>query len=595
MYSSEFIPGKKPRENASYVPDIKIGTKIPDTAFHRKLRGDFKVFLWCVHQHLGLPEPTPLQYNIADFLQHGPKRSIIQAFRGVGKSHITVSFVIWCLLRDPDYKIMVVSASKALADDFSTFVQRLIWEMEGLEYLIPSPDQRQSKITFDVGPAIADKSPSVKSVGITGQITGSRADLIVADDIEVLNNAITQTARDRLSEQVKEFDAVLKPLPTSRIIFLGTPQTEDSLYTKLPERGYVVRIWPARVPGEKLIEMYGDALSPYVEALGLAEGQPTDPKRFDDTDLLEREASYGKAGFAMQFMLSTQLSDMERFPLKVRDLVVMSIDPETAPLRLQWLPMEDRQYRELPNVAMRGDHMFPPASVGDISSEYEMSLLAIDPSGRGADETGYAVVKMINGYLYVPAAGGLQGGYDKDTLTELCHIAKKHKVKQVVYESNFGDGMFGELLKPVMMGIHPCGIEEVRHNSQKEARIIDTLEPVIAAHKLVIDPKVIEEDYRTAQKYEQSVRQYKMLIYQMTRVTHERGCLRHDDRLDALAIGVNYYTERMARDEQRGIDKLKQDRLDDELKKFMRNAVSPTGRRRSSQKGGWINRYKSGL
>ena len=35
---------------------------------------------------LDLPSPTRAQYAIADYLQHGPKRLQIQAFRGVGKA-----------------------------------------------------------------------------------------------------------------------------------------------------------------------------------------------------------------------------------------------------------------------------------------------------------------------------------------------------------------------------------------------------------------------------------------------------------------------------------------------------------------------------
>jgi hypothetical protein len=547
---------------------------IPQTDWHKKVRRDFKVFLWTIHKHLGLPEPTPLQYDMADYLQFGPKRSVIQAFRGCGKSHITAGFVVWQLLRDPECKIMVVSASKDRADAFSTFTQRLIWEMNGLEYLRPNPDQRQSKISFDVKPATASQSPSVKSVGITGQLTGSRADLIVADDIEVLNNAFTQSARDKLSESVREFDAILKPLPTSRVVFLGTPQTEDSLYAKLPDRGYEVRVWPARMPNEKFREGYGSTLAPYIDTLPYETNQPTDPLRFDDADLIEREASYGKAGFALQFMLSTQLSDIERFPLKVRDLVVMPIDNESAPLRLQWGPLEDRAYKDLPNVAMRGDRMYPPMNVGDITAEYTGSVLAVDPSGRGKDETGYAVVKMINGYLYVPKAGGLPGGYDDETLVELSHIAKQYKVNAVIAESNFGDGMFTKLLQPVLQKIHPCKIEEVRHSQQKERRIIDTLEPVMMNHKLVVDPKVIEEDFRTAQKYEQTVRQSKMLVYQMTRITYERGCLRHDDRLDALSIGVSHFVEHMARDAEKGERMIREEALEKDLREFMESAGS---------------------
>ena len=80
-----------------------------------------------------------------------------------------------------------------------------------LAHLIPDDDQRQSKISFDVKPAAASHAPSVKSVGITGQLAGSRADIIIADDIEVPNNSMTQGQRDKLSEAVKEFDAILKP------------------------------------------------------------------------------------------------------------------------------------------------------------------------------------------------------------------------------------------------------------------------------------------------------------------------------------------------------------------------------------------------
>jgi hypothetical protein len=142
-----------------------------------------------------------------------------------------------------------VSASKTRSDDFSTFTQRLIAEMPILEHLRPRKGQRDSKIAFDVGPASAAHAPSVKSVGITGQLTGSRADYIIADDVESLNNSATQGMREKLGELVKEFEAIIKP--GGGITFLGTYQTEMSLYTVIPDRGYDTRIWPARYPVEK--------------------------------------------------------------------------------------------------------------------------------------------------------------------------------------------------------------------------------------------------------------------------------------------------------------------------------------------------------
>lgn len=551
-----------------------MSNEIPTGAYHDKLRKDFRTFLHLVHQHLGLPEPTPVQMDMAKYIAHGPKRSMVQAFRGVGKSHITSAYVVWRLLCNPEEKIMVVSASKDRSDQFSTFTQRLIAELPGLDYLKPTGDQRNSKIAFDVGPAQASHSPSVKSVGITGQMTGSRADLIIADDVEVLNNAATQQMRDKLGEVVKEFDAILKPLPESRILYLGTPQCEDSLYNKLPERGYEVMVWPARQPTTEDAVKYGDTLAPFIRKLGLAPGAPTDPKRFDDADLIEREASYGRAGFALQFMLNTQLSDAERYPLKVRDMVFMPCDVEQGPLRLAWGPSEDRVLNELPNVAMSGDKMYPPMNVGDIFADYTGCVMSIDPSGRGADETGYAVVKMLNSTLFVVAAGGLQGGYDEQTMVELAHIAKKHKVNQVITESNFGDGMFTKLLTPVFSKIHPVHIEEVRHSTQKERRIIDTLEPVIAKHRLVIDPAVVKTDWDTIQKYEQHVRLHKSLFYQMTRVTYDKGSLRHDDRLDALAMAVAYWVEQMGADQRAQEDAYAAEALERELSSYMDSVFS---------------------
>ena len=173
---------------------------------------DFRNFLFVVWEHLNLPEPTPVQYDIAQYLQDADeKRIVIEAFRGVGKSYITSAYACHQLLLNPEIKILVVSASKIRADDFSTFTMRLIAEMPLLQHLMPKGSQRQSKISFDVGPSKASHSPSVKSAGITGQLAGSRADLVIADDIEIPNNSMTQTMRDKISEAVKEFDAILKP------------------------------------------------------------------------------------------------------------------------------------------------------------------------------------------------------------------------------------------------------------------------------------------------------------------------------------------------------------------------------------------------
>lgn len=538
---------------------------------------DFRNFLFVVWKHLNLPNPTDLQYDIAEFMQHGPKRSVVMAFRGVGKSWICSAYVVHQLLLDPSKNFLVVSASKSRSDDFSTFTLRIINEIPCLQHLKPRDGQRFSKVAFDVAPAPPAHAPSVKSLGITSQLTGSRADVIVADDVEVPNNSQTQGMRDKLDEQVKEFEAIIKPLDTSRIIFLGTPQCEDSIYSKLQERGYNTRVWPSEyTTPDKAQHLYGDNLAPFVlkDCHDENVGKSTEPLRFSELDLEERRLSYGRSGYALQFMLNPRLSDVDRYPLKINDLVVMDIDNEVGPEKIVWAANPDNAYdNSLPNVGFNGDRFFRPfQTVGD-HIPFTGSVMSIDPSGRGRDETAYAVVKMLNGQLFVPEAGGMRGGYSENTLKELAKLAKAHNVNTIVIESNMGDGMFTELLKPILRTIHPCSLEEVRHSQQKERRIIDTLEPVLNQHRLIVDPKVIKDDYQSAQSYPLEQQSRYMLLYQLSRITNDRGSLLQDDRLDALAIAIAYWTTQMAQDADQQITDRKEELLQQELEKFMDTAL----------------------
>ena len=507
--------------------------------------GDFRNFVWMVWKHLNLPEPTQVQYDIAEYMQgSSSRRKVIEAFRGVGKSYLASAFVCHQLLLNPDKKFLVVSASKSRADDFSTFTLRLINEMEILKPLIPRDSDRYSKVAFDVGLAKASHSPSVKSLGITGMMTGSRADIIIADDVESLNNSLTQGNRDRISDTVKEFESILKP--DGHIMFLGTPQCEMSLYNQLSERGYEIRIWPARYPSEdKLSNAYGSKIAPNVRKMALERpelvGHTTDPKRFTDTDLSEREASYGRSMFNLQFMLDTTLSDQDRYPLKLSDLLVMKLDKAgLLPAKLVWSPSPTNEITDptLPVVGLMGDRYYFPAEIVGNWAEPDGCVMAIDPSGRGKDETAYSIVKSLNGQLFVMAVGGFGDGYTDATLLGLATLAKTYKVNKVLVEANFGDGMFTKLMTPVFNKVYSVTIEEVKHSKQKEARIIDTIEPIMNQHRLVFSLDTIKQDYHSTSGGDNPQRS---LMYQLTRITRDRGSLATDDRLDALSIACAYW------------------------------------------------------
>jgi hypothetical protein len=533
------------------------------------IKSDFRNFLFLVWKHLRLPPPTPVQYDIAEYLQHGPRRSIIQAFRGVGKSWITSAYVIWRLYRNPQVKILVISASKQRADDFSIFTKRVIAEMPLLRHLVAKEGQRDSNVAFDVGPAMAAHAPSVKSVGITGQIVGSRADLIVGDDIEVLTNSLTQQMRDKLAEIVKEFDSVITP--NGIIKYLGTPQTQETLYNTLETRGYVSRIWPARMPSDEKIVNYRGRLAPFILELGIPQGSPTDPLRFDDLDLTEREVSYGRSGFDLQFMLDTASSDANRYPLKLNDLIVSTVHPDVGPGFIVWGPDRKNRIDELPAVGLAGDYLYRPMAVSEERFPYTNRIMAIDPSGRGGDETGYAILFVLNGTMYLYKAGAVDGGYTTKALTELSMLAKEGKVNKIIIEDNFGDGMYTTLFKQVLNKIHPCMIEEVKQSMQKEVRIINDMEPVLNGHRLVVDHGCIVKDFE-----ETKDRPRYGLFYQMTRLTKDKNSLVHDDRLDALSMAIKAAQTGVGVSQEDAYRAAQEAQLDDELRKFI-DACHRTG------------------
>lgn len=529
---------------------------------------DFKYFLVVVWRHLGLPDPTPIQLDIADYLQDGGGRTIIQAFRGVGKSWISAAFVLWLLRNDPQLKIMVVSASKTRADDFAQFCLRLIREMQILQCLDPDRDeQRAASNRFDVRPASPDQSPSVKSVGIFGQLTGSRADLILADDVETPTTSWSVGMREKLLAAVGEFNAILKP--NGRIVYLGTPQSEESIYTKLAPRGFLTRIWPARYPTKP--EKYGDNLAPcLVSPPQELVNKPTDPNRFSELDLLERETSYGRSAFALQFQLDTSLSDLERFPLRLSDLMVLEVS-DHAPEKLVWSVGAEYRITDLPAVGFTGDYYHRPAYIHGEWLSFQGCVMFIDPSGRGQDETAYAIVAHLNGNLFVLDVGAFRDGYTDDVLTAMAHAAKRHQVNLILLEDQFGQGMLENLLKPHLQVHHPCTIEPVRSNIQKERRIINALEPVMNQHRLVVNRSVVENDSKARDEDAIEKRLAYQLFHQLTHITVDRGCLQHDDRLDALAGAIQYWNESLAIDEDRAMKERKAELWDLELEAFMGN------------------------
>lgn len=504
---------------------------------------------------------------------------------------------MWRLWKNPQLKIMVVSANETHAAKVATFIHFLI-HAEDAETREPAPwselrprrGQRSSTLSFDVGPAMPDKDPSVFAVGITGQLAGGRADIILSDDVEVPGNSATETQREQLTDRIGEYAAILKP--DGEVIFLGTWQTQQSVYRGLRDKGYDIRIWPARYPLADKLPAYGGGLAPMIQADLEADpalmkpqgsslgGAPTDPARFTDVDLLERETDWRAAGFVLQFMLDTSLSDAERFPLKLRDLVMFDVPKEMAPVNLIWASSPEQTIKDplLPNVGFDGDRFFRPMYVSPEFTPYTGTVMHIDPSGKGRDETSFVVTKFLSGFVWVRRWGGFTDGFGEATLLALAEIAKEEKVNLVVEETNYGGGMFGKLLEPVLRKVgHAVPVEGIRSVGQKERRIIDTLHPLLKQHRLVMDITVARSDLASKDTVRSG-------LYQLTHMTSARGALKHDDRVDVLAQAIAHWTPFLNTDAAASEEKIKENHQKEWDRLFFGNAgqayrASPHGRR----------------
>ena len=540
------------------------------------LQDDFKLFLTALWEQLELPPPTRAQFSIADYLQYGPKRLQIQAFRGVGKSWITGAFVLWTLFKDPEKKIMIISASKERADNMSIFLQKLIIETPWLSHLQPkSDDSRWSRISFDVN-CSPHQAPSVKSVGITGQLTGSRADLMVLDDIEVPGNSMTEMMREKLLQLCTEAESILTPKADSRICYLGTPQTVFTVYRKLAERSYRPFVWPARYP--RKLSQYEGLIAPQLQEdidNGAKEWDVTDPDRFSTDDLIEREASMGRSNFMLQFMLDTSLSDAEKFPLKMADLVITSVNPTKAPESVVWCSDPKNVIKELTTVGLPGDYFYSPMQLVGEWDTYQETICSVDPSGRGSDETTAAFISQRNGFLYLHEMRAYRDGYSDNTLLDILKGCKKYNVSTLLIESNFGDGIVAELFKKHLQNTKQAiHIEETRANVRKEDRIIDSLEPVMNQHRLIVDKSVVEWDYSSNPDEAPEKRLLYMLFYQMSRMCREKYAVKHDDRLDCLAQGVQYYTDALSISAERQIAQRKLEEWNSMMEDMLDNPQS---------------------
>lgn len=505
----------------------------------QEVKQDFRNHLFFCFKYLGLGEPTLKQYAMAAELQNGCPDFILQAGRGDGKSVINACFVSWRLLLDPNRTQLVLSATADKAIKFVSQVRQIIGLVPYMKHLEPQEFDKDSAFGFNVHCRTKiTQDLSVTAKGITSQITGMHADDILCDDIEIPENSDSPMAREKLYERCMELENVRNKIKDATIRFLGTPQSKDSVYDKLSKLYKVVK-FPAVMP-DKLSAAETDNVHEYILGLELEAGDSTQPERFSNEQLAGIEGKIGPSLFALHYKLDTSNADYRKYPLRLSDLIVIDVDPEMFPEKITWA--NSHQNKRVPVFGMKGDLVYDPMWISPNFIPYKQTCMFIDPSGRGADETTVCVASFVNGYVVVHELLGYEGGYDQATLKKICQLINEYEIQQIRYESNYGDGMFGQILVPIVYQNcgHHIAIEEYKVTGAKEKRILSTLEPVFAQHKLVFNTKTIKDQETQIQ---------------ITRLTERRGALKHDDRVDVLAAAVGFWKDMLSIDPDEAIEK----------------------------------------
>jgi len=519
----------------------------------QEMTDDFRNHLWACFKYLGLGEPTPLQYAMADYMQKGPRDFQLQAGRGAGKSVINACFASWRLLTNPNRTIMVISATSDRAIKFISQVRKILDVVPYCEHLKPKEFDKDNAFGFNVGcRTIFGQDLSCYAKGITGQITGSHADDIIADDVEIEENADTPGARDKLLNKLAELEQIRNNTPDGCIRILGTFQSTDSIYVKL-SNSYPIIKFPAIVPNPDIPGEIENCAE-YILKLDLEVGESTQPERFPIEVLKSREAKIGPRLFSLHYKLDPTLSDRAKYPLKLEDLIVLDVNPELFPEKITW---EKRVVKKIESYGINGDLLYEPQWVSPNFIPYTQTTMFVDPSGRGSDETAICVASFVNGYVIIHELLGLQGGYEEVLLKKIAKLAYDYDIKLIRVESNFGDAMYCNLLRPIVAEI--CGqvaVEDFRVSGSKENRIIRNLEPIMAVHKLIFNTKAIKDPENQKQ---------------ITRITERKGSLKHDDRVDILSSAVAYWQDSLSINPDQQIEKNKELEYKQTVKDWLSN------------------------
>ena len=518
--------GEKINSNPEYVSGV-AGQPISI-----RLDKDFRPFLWLCFKTMGI-EPHDIQYQSADWVANSGDRIVFSCMREFGKTILIASYMCWKLDMDNDHMFIVQCANRDKAISIVNLVKNLLINTEELRYLAPDNTCTNSALMFNVKTKTSvTRECSVTAYGSSSEITGAHVHEVIADDLETRENSLTDLRRERILELVREYeDLLISDIPYCRVIIIGTPQTQESLYFTLANTGYEMFRLPSRYPG--LDNEHLDTLAPFLlkrlldkDDTDAVEWAPTYPERKPEEYLARKQMLQGDIRFYLQDLLDPSLSDDSLYPLKLYNLMVYDSDIELYPNKLMWSNREDDKLM-IPTPGLRGkDFFYQPASISENYTQFTDVVMWVDPSGSGSDEVSWTIAQGIPGHIHVPLVGGTVDAFSPLTYEKIALAAKHYKVKTVYVEPNYGGGAYRRLLQPVFdkLGCTAALKDDDYASKRKEEKILDTLIPLFGTHKISISTEVARDA---------------VFGYQLTHLNYTKGSLPHDDRVESFWGAIN--------------------------------------------------------
>ncbi|WP_374381977.1 phage terminase large subunit [Dongia sp.] len=296
-------------------------------------RASFKEFVCYYHMFQGWGTSKP-QIAMAEWLQSSDDREplrILQAYRHSAKSHITALYVVWRLFCDPDWTVIIVSATELIAGRNAAYIRKIVEHFPIVQHLKPSDPDHWKKTSFSVNRTTESLAPSVTITAVTSASTGMHSDMLLCDDVEILENSRTELKREEVWEKVQSFLSL-----SPQHLYVGTPHTKESIYSRLHETENFYH--ELKIPAK---DEFGNMANPDV---------PINGELQDEAWLKRKEAGMTKAMFMSQFFLVP--SDIEDSVLQIDMIRFFDLE-----LRAVEDPLSDNYYSRwsflLGNTALR--------------------------------------------------------------------------------------------------------------------------------------------------------------------------------------------------------------------------------------------------